>query len=66
MMGVGRVGEQGLLLCSIAVGEGRPAAVHSEAASYKRSPTKAVAPPTQAVGARPAHQTRSKVQLGGP
>lgn len=49
MMGVGWMGEKGLLLCSIGVGVWGAGAVYSEAASYKRSPTKPVAPPTQAV-----------------
>lgn len=48
-MGVGWVGEKGLLLCGVGVGVGGAGAVHTEAASHQRSPTEPVAPPAQAV-----------------
>lgn len=55
-MGVGGVGEKGLLLGSIGVGVWGAGAVYTEAASNQRSPTKPVAPPAQAVRTGPAGQ----------
>lgn len=63
MVGEGRVGEKGLLLGSIGVGVRGACAVDTQAASHQRSPTKPIAPPAQAVGARPAEQTGSQVRV---
>ena len=59
MMGVGRVGEKGLLLCGIGVGVGGAGAVQTEAAPDQRSSTEPVAPPTETVGARSTEEIKS-------
>lgn len=59
MMGVGWVGEKGLLLGGVGVGVGGAGAVHAETASHQRSTTKPVAPPAKTVRARPAQTHRN-------
>ncbi len=49
MMGVRRVGEEGLLLCSVVVRVGGAGAVYTEAATHERRSTKSIASPAQAV-----------------
>lgn len=58
MMRVGWMGKKGLLFSGIGVGVGRAGTVHTETTSHQGSPTKPIAPPTQAVRARPAGQKR--------
>lgn len=63
MVGVQRVGEEGLLLSGVGVGFGGAGAVHTEAASHQGSPPEPIAPPAQAVGAGPAAQREIKAMI---
>lgn len=62
VVGVVRVGEEGLLLGGVSVGMRGAGAANAEAAAHRGRPAVPVAPPTQAVGARPAEGKRLKTE----